>query len=163
MALASIPVVGDVYEKFMRRFEEGKAKQGIAGKVVMEAVKGLPQGCLLGACSISLSNMMTSAQSTKAMTPDQRKSLEMTLKSQPKSIPEAMIAFSALFCVQYGMLEAIKHYRKEKDVWNVYASAHAVVLSRRSVNRSGQLFSERSAASCLAAWAQAMHWHGCRA
>lgn len=127
---ASIPIIGPPYEKFMEKYKAGKEKQNVMVRAAMEAVvRGVPQGCILGVASFQLSKMMMSDDVKAQMDPAQRKKLEQTSAMSPKSIPAAMLSFAALFGTQYALVEIIKHYRKEKDTWNVYVFiTHAFVM-----------------------------------
>jgi hypothetical protein len=122
LPLAKLPVIGDGIEKFMVKYEAGKAKQGVAARAVMEAVvKGVPQGCLIGGVSFSLQNMMNNPAMNDKMSPEQLKTMQQAKAMQPKTMAASCLAFSALFGTQFALTELIKHFRKEKDVWNVYA------------------------------------------
>lgn len=138
MQIEKIPVIGEFAEKAMTKYRTGKAKQGVAVKSLMEAVfRGVPQGCVIGAVSYQFQSLSSSEAMKSKMSPEQKRTLEQSTAMQPKNMPSAMMAFAALFGVQYGLLEVMKNVRKEEDIWTqcVPSSEHLQRLSAASKGR----------------------------
>jgi hypothetical protein len=139
MGVEELPVVGDFVRKLQVQYNRGKDKQHIVVRSVLEGcVKGVPQGCLIGAVSYQLTLMSNSDSVRAKMPPEHRRALEQANSAPAKSLPMSMLAFSALFGVQYAFVEIFKHYRKKEDVWNQYASQtpHIQVFMARIVKHS---------------------------
>jgi hypothetical protein len=123
MELEKLPGIGDFVRKLQINYKRGKDKQHVVVQSVLEGcVKGVPQGCLMGAVTYQLSSMSNSDSVKAKLSPEQRRTLEQANTATAKSMPMSMLAFSVLFGVQFGCMELFKHYRKKDDVWNQCAS-----------------------------------------
>ena len=127
MSLESLPFIGGTFTQIGDAYRRGKDKQGLAGKVALEGMRGGVQGCVMGVAMAQLAKSfnksMDESTFSKNMNPDMRKAMTGPGGGQPLTPRQNAQGLGAFMAVQCAVAELLKHKRKEKDMWNACAPA----------------------------------------